>query len=157
MKKYIKVHSYNICIVFLFYLLVTANTLSFPVIQKLLGYEPLIFPSIEVGSKFEELIFVVVFAPIIETVIYNLLVFQLYKIFKNIPFLVIFSASVFAISHYYSVGYVIKSFINGLFYASCYGIFIIRLENDLYKPAVFVFVVHSAHNLTGFIIENSVY
>ncbi|WP_370407624.1 CPBP family glutamic-type intramembrane protease [Tenacibaculum dicentrarchi] len=97
---------------------------------------------------------VVIFAPIFETVIFNLLpikILQYFNFFKKKPFYTIFVASIaFALTHTYSIGYVLMTYIGAI----TINTFFITLETKGNTTRAFLLTVllHSAYNFIGFLL-----
>jgi Type II CAAX prenyl endopeptidase Rce1-like len=104
-------------------------------------------------ESFRERIFVVVlFAPIIET-----LIFQFFVIEKSIKYLksnkltaLFLSAILFGLSHHYSIAYISKAFCAGLLFGLLYFV----VQNKGRNPILYVTIAHASFNFIGAIINN---
>ena len=116
----------------------------------------ILFPDHSSGLKFtsitEEVFLLVVFGPVLET-----LIFQSFIIKKSLQYFnndkliaILISAIAFGISHYYSIPYVIKATLAGTLYSLLY--FIIKSRNT--APFIFILLVHSTYNLIGLILNH---
>jgi len=94
---------------------------------------------------------IVLFAPLIETVIFNFsILFALSKVFKNKYLIITLSSFLFGLMHYYSLAYVIFAFLGGLIYNSFF--YICWQRYNILKAFIFTLLLHSVHNFTGFIL-----
>lgn len=101
-------------------------------------------------NKFEEFFVVVVFAPIIETYLFQYLPIKyLDKEIKNSLFIIIICGLIFAIFHQYNHSYTLKAFISGMLYSTLF--LILRIKTK--KTILFVFICHCLYNLTGFVLN----
>jgi len=111
--------------------------------------------NLEQYGKVAVLYGLVVFAPIIETFIYQFSIIKLFKlVFKDDLLILIIavpiSALFFSLSHPYSVYYVVITFLSGLLFGLAF--FIGMYRKDL--PAFLIVVmVHSSWNLFAFIMD----
>jgi membrane protease YdiL (CAAX protease family) len=104
-------------------------------------------------SKAEAFFITVLFAPLIETALFQyFIISKLIKKFgyENQLFITTISASLFGLSHYYSMPYIIKAFITGFFYGTLYLVLLKRKKS----PFLYVSLTHSIYNLIGFLIMN---
>jgi membrane protease YdiL (CAAX protease family) len=102
----------------------------------------------EFKSFQEKIILVLVVAPLFETLIFNLLLNEVFfKLTSKIIYCIILSSFFFSLIHYYSLTYVSFTFLAGLTFNGFY--FWIRKDKG-YKVAVLsVFLLHFNHNLIG--------
>jgi len=101
-------------------------------------------------SEKELFLLVVIFAPVIETLIFQLFLYQLLdKIKVNSVSIVILMSIAFSIAHWYHWLYVIAAFINGLFLNYFYA-YILKNRNELIAVLLTI-VLHSSYNLFGFL------
>ena len=116
----------------------------------------LLFPDHSSGFQFssltEEFILAVLFAPIFETLIFQALILKKsLKYFNNNKLVaIILSASLFGLSHYYSIPYVIKATLAGVLYGLLYFV----LLNKNKQPIIYIIIVHAMYNLIGFKLNN---
>ncbi len=92
---------------------------------------------------------VVVFGPLVETFLFQHLVFLVLDYFK-LPkkWIILISALLFAVTHDYSIIYIIHAFVGGLLFAYIY--FICQIK---YRSAFWVvFLLHALYNLYGFLV-----
>lgn len=114
----------------------------------------ILFPSDTQGPKYESLIdgffIAVLFSPLIETIVFQHLIIKTILNWKTTASLIscITSAILFAISHYYSWQYILKTFLSGLLFASLYLIINHKSKN----PVIIVFIAHAIYNCIGIII-----
>ena len=95
------------------------------------------------SSIFEEILLAIFFAPIIETLIFQFLIIRVTEKFTpSITIQVLVSAIIFALSHHYSVSYVMKAFFAGLLYASLFCIAREQRKNAF----VVVLISHMIYN-----------
>lgn len=100
-------------------------------------------------SKTEAFFLAVIFAPIVETAIFQkFMIEKLLRGKKERYFLSFFISSIcFGISHYYSLAYILKAFISGMLYSTLY----ITIHNKKGKPFISVCFAHSIFNFIGFL------
>lgn len=93
----------------------------------------------------------VVFAPIFETLIFQLFLFRLLNKMriKNTLIIVILMSVAFSQAHWYHWLYVVATFINGLFLNYFY-LYIHKKKNELIAVLLTI-VLHSSYNLYGFL------
>ncbi|MGF1587044.1 MAG: type II CAAX prenyl endopeptidase Rce1 family protein [Bacteroidales bacterium] len=99
----------------------------------------------------EQIFWGVVFGPIVETIIFHFLLMELllfiFKKTKNQEYwVVLISAIIFSLIHYYSIQYRIYSFFAGIIFSSAY---LVARKNKMLPFAV-VFIIHSVYNLISF-------
>ncbi len=94
---------------------------------------------------------VVVFAPIIETLIFQFLLYRLLNQMriKNTLIIVIIMSFAFSQAHWYHWLYVVATFINGLF-LNYYYVYIYKKKNELIAVLLTI-ALHSSYNLYGFL------
>ena len=95
-----------------------------------------------------EWLVIVIVAPLIETLLFQSLIIELVcKLFKrprrNLFISVTASSVAFALSHSYSISYIIITFLAGVILALAYYLGRYRKES----PIVLVFVIHAVYNL----------
>lgn len=110
--------------------------------------EPNMAGSLATDSAVLDLLIAVVVIPLIETLLFQSLIIEVIcRLIKrprrNICIAVTVSSLAFALSHTYSVGYVVMSFLWGFIFAFAYYFGRYRKENAI----MLVFVVHSTYNL----------
>lgn len=96
-----------------------------------------------------EIIFVsLIFAPIVETFIYQTIIIQglrLFTWFRSQPFIVAsISALLFGVSHSYSIYYIIFAFLIGLLLAYSYLVYLYRKESSFWVTVAIHFIRNSA-------------
>jgi len=119
-------------------------------------FSHLLFPNHSAGpsfeNKIEEFFTAVVFAPLIETLIfqYAFISYILGK-WSNAYLVSCFvTASLFGLSHFYSPEYVFKTFISGLLFGTLYLVIVKKNRNAF----IVVAIAHSLYNFIGFCIRN---
>ena len=101
-------------------------------------------------SEKELFLLVVIFAPVIETLIFQWFLYQLLdKIKVNSVSIVILMSIAFSLAHWYHWLYVIAAFIKGLFLNYFY-VYILKNRNELIAVLLTI-VLHSSYNLFGFL------
>ena len=142
----------SIFIVFCFTFDLISSFLGSKLLSSFITNEPNL--NFKEGLVFEFLI-IVLFAPIIETLIFQFAVIELvlnYIKQKSTYYIaVLLSGSLFGISHFYNLQYTIYCFIIGIGFALMY--LIAKKRKDI-NPILLVFLVHSFTNLIGFISNN---
>lgn len=102
---------------------------------------------IDNGSLVEALFLALIFAPLLETFIYQTLIIFILRMFngiKNKPIVIIFiSAIIFGISHSYSIFYVGFATIVGVLLAYSYMVFLERKESSFWVTTA----IHFMRNL----------
>jgi len=99
-------------------------------------------------SFIDQLFWTVIMGPIAETVIFHFILIEILififrqKAMKNF-FVVIISAFFFGLSHYYSIEYIIITFVSGLVLSTAY----ILAKNRNMLPFVVVYFIHALFNL----------
>jgi len=98
------------------------------------------------------LITVILFAPIIETILVQKLLIEVSLKYINGSKLlaILLSAGIFGIAHHYSIANIFKAFIAGLLYGLLYCAMKYKNKN----PVLFVAVAHAIFNSIGFIVNN---
>ncbi|OHC84588.1 MAG: hypothetical protein A2546_07970 [Sphingobacteriia bacterium RIFOXYD2_FULL_35_12] len=115
----------------------------------------LLFPNHNAGptfdSKLEEFFIVVIFAPILETLIfqYSIISYILGKRPNAYLFTCIFSAILFGLSHFYSPEYILKTFFSGLLFGTLYLV----VQNKNNNAFIIVAIAHSIYNFIGFCLR----
>ncbi|WP_368077846.1 lysostaphin resistance A-like protein [Maribellus luteus] len=109
-------------------------------------------------SLLHDVLLTVFLAPIVETLLFQLLVIEaIRKIIKrprkNICLALLLSSTVFALSHTYSLGYFFITYLGGIVLALAYYLGRYRRENAFFV----VFVIHSLYNLSVFIYNHFFY
>ncbi len=114
----------------------------------------LFFGALDMGSPFflemdmsAQFIWTVVYGPIIETVIFHLILIELFLyIFKSTKYGYLFSvmitAILFSMSHYYSLHYIVITFFLGIILGTAY---IVAKTRDMLACLV-VFLIHAIYN-----------
>lgn len=88
-----------------------------------------------------------IFAPIFETLIFQHLIFKIFRKFKkqtNIPILhyLLFTSILFGLSHFYSLIYIISTFFIGISFVFFYILSYLRRESAYWNVAI----IHSLYN-----------
>lgn len=97
-------------------------------------------------ANFEELPLAIIIAPIIETLVFQHLIFQVFR--KWIPiknkyfWAIIVSSVLFGLMHKYNIVYIIFAFLQGITLGYCYYFYKRNLVKAFWSTAV----VHAAHN-----------
>lgn len=118
-------------------------------------FSTILFPSHTAGpvfaSKIEGFFIAVLIGPFIETLLFQHLIikFILKKSATATLLACMVSAILFAISHYYSWEYILKTFISGLLFASLFLIISHKRQN----PVLIVFIAHAIYNCIGLIVD----
>ncbi len=103
----------------------------------------------QLNNKLLLFLFVVIIAPIFETIIYQFLLINMIKVFSakmkySMLLSIIIPAVAFGFSHFYSIYYLIFGLLVGIIYSSTYYISqYLRKENAF----VIVLLIHSLNNL----------
>lgn len=102
-------------------------------------------------SKYEALFIAVIVSPILETYIFQTIIIGKYirKYPNSVLNACIISAIFFGLMHYYSIPYILKTFVSGFFYGV---LFLVSLKK-IKHPYIPVIIAHSAFNLIGFCID----
>ena len=113
-----------------------------------------LFPEPEYGnslvfdSRLEEFLIVVVFVPLLETLIFQSWILKwLFNSTKRKWLSILLGAVFFGISHWYSVPYVFKTFLSGIMYNTLY---LVTREQSR-RAFWYVAFTHMAFNLIAFI------
>ncbi|WP_438946350.1 lysostaphin resistance A-like protein [Sediminibacterium sp.] len=130
---------------------------SFVLIEFLVSlfFSNILFPQHNAGPTFEsrsEAFFLtVIFAPLIETLIFQYLVISYLQKKKSFSegSICIISAILFGLSHCYSYEYVLKTFISGLLFGTMY---LTASRKNIY-PFVPVAIAHAVYNFCVFSIQ----
>lgn len=115
----------------------------------------ILFPSHTAGpvhtSIIEGVFIAVLIAPFIETFLFQHFVIKFILSKKATATLAscMISAILFAIGHYYSWQYILKTFLSGLLFASLYLIINYKRQN----PILIVFTAHAIYNCIGLIVD----
>lgn len=102
-------------------------------------------------SKYEALFLAVIVSPILETYIFQTIIIGKYirKYPNSVLSACLISAIIFGLMHYYSVPYILKTFVSGFFYGV---LFLVSLKK-IKHPYIPVIIAHSAFNSIGFLID----
>ncbi len=100
-------------------------------------------------SVFSKLLVTVLFAPILETFIFQHLIISAFYSKKNLKFIVFISALLFGLSHFYNLAYVINTFFTGIVLALSYILWNYKKINAFWGTAI----IHSLHNMLVILIE----
>ncbi|NJK83368.1 MAG: CPBP family intramembrane metalloprotease [Saprospiraceae bacterium] len=106
---------------------------------------------IEFETLTEEFFIVVVIAPLMETFLFQYLVFLIFDFFKlNKAVIILVSAALFASIHYYSWVYILFTFGSGLLLGYIY--WLCQLKS--LRPFILVFSLHGLYNLFVSMMKN---
>lgn len=105
----------------------------------------------EFDSFQEKIILALIIAPVFETLIFNLLLNEVFfKFINNASYCIILSSILFGLIHSYSIVYIFFTFLAGLVFNSFY--FWIRKDKGYKLAALCVFLLHFNHNLIGVLL-----
>lgn len=101
------------------------------------------------------IVLVVIIGPLFETLLFQEICISairalMHRPKHNLYLSVIISASLFSITHTYSVYYILYSFVSGLIFALAYYVAIYRRQSAFFT----IFLIHSIWNLIVFVVEN---
>lgn len=142
-----------------FKMVVTFTLLLIVVKRIIIGLIMFMFGSINMGNPFfwdlslsEQFVLAVIIGPIIETLIFHfvlieLLLYLLKKTIYRNYFVIVISAFLFSMVHYYSFSYLILSFFVGIIFSSAY---IVAVKRGM-LPFAIVFLIHSFSNFLSFL------
>lgn len=99
------------------------------------------------ASAQEAFITVVLFAPIVETLIFQFAIIEILKSKFNLTITGLISAIVFGVCHFYNGYYIVFTFLSGLMLAYIY-----MLKDTRMKRCLITGFAHTAYNLLGFAI-----
>jgi len=104
----------------------------------------------EIPAK-EMFFLVVIIAPIIETLIFQYLLFSLLNQIriKNTLIIVLLMSFAFSLAHWYHWLYVVATFING-FFLNYFYVYIYKYRNEL-VAVLLTIALHASYNLYGFL------
>lgn len=115
-----------------------------------------LFPNHTSGPKFEnkneEFFIAVIFAPFLETLIFQYVIISYIISKKSKAFLLscFVSAILFGLSHYYSAAYILKTFLSGLIFGTLYLVVVKKKANAI----IVVTIAHALFNFIGFCVKN---
>jgi len=99
----------------------------------------------------EKVTLVLIIAPIFETLIFNLLLNELFfKFLHKTIYCILLSSFLFGLVHYYSPVYIIFTFLAGLVFNGFY--FWIRKDKGWKIATLCTFLLHFNHNLIGLLL-----
>lgn len=101
------------------------------------------------SSKTQKIILVIVFAPLIETLIFNLLVNEFLMKFLDYKLIIFFSSMLFAIIHFYSLYYALYAFFGGIIFNFIY----FKYRYSALTSYLIVTLLHLNHNLLGLLFD----
>lgn len=105
----------------------------------------------EFDSLSRKIVLALAIAPLFETIIFNLLLNELfYKFIKKEKIVIIISSLCFGLIHYYSWTYVAFTFLAGIFFNNYY--FKVREKKGYLFAAFLVFLMHFIHNGIGLLL-----
>lgn len=100
--------------------------------------------SINEYHSYWHLLYTGIIGPLLETFIFQYAVINVLQRFRaNNIIIIILSAGLFGIWHWYSIAYVLYAFIAGLIYSACFILFQQRKN----KAFPWVFILHSSYNI----------
>lgn len=135
-----------VCIFAIFNLLIS---FLLSVISKVINGNSFSADTHKFGNLYEEFILVVLISPLIETIIFQLIIIELlYNKFRK-DLICIISAFIFGCSHLYNFLYFVFAFIMGFAFAYLY---ILGKKKD--SGIKYVFLSHLIYNLIAFILNN---
>lgn len=146
-----KIHSKNLFFIFLLL------NVSFAIIMSLIPSH-LNIEYIEPNEP-SSLLLLAIVAPIIETLlVMTLPIILLYQFTKNNVFIIIFNASIFALTHFDSLFHIVNTFIGGFLMNLLYTVILTKYPKQEGKGHILAFswvaLMHSVYNLIGyFLIE----
>ncbi len=148
-----KVHLYLISLnkvklIALFILLNILNSFSFSMLAYFFTGVGLTNHSIRTMGAMDELLIAVVFAPILETVIFQYALIESIRQKIKPLYACFLSATAFALVHCYSVFYFLFAFISGLIFAYLY-----YLEKSILKSFLLVLSAHFLYNMLIYITK----
>ena len=91
---------------------------------------------------------IIILAPVLETLISQALIIELFKKRFGNTITILISASFFGLMHYYSLAYIINTFFVGIIFAYAYIIY----QEKNKKPFWVVCSIHALRNLISFIL-----
>lgn len=95
----------------------------------------------------------VLFAPFIETIIFSLLPFLIFKLkIKSLLLIILALSFIFACVHTYSIYYMVFGFFSGILLNTFF--IITYIKHGINKAILFTFLYHSSYNFIAFIINN---
>lgn len=94
----------------------------------------------------------VIFAPLIETFLFQYLIVEILSRLKmNFNAIIVISAITFSLIHYYNFIYILVTFLSGVIYATYY----VYLKFEKQKsPFMYIFALHALYNFTVFILDD---
>ncbi|MCG8411038.1 MAG: CPBP family intramembrane metalloprotease, partial [Bacteroidales bacterium] len=138
----LKVRTYKfVLILFGFSVLLGAITTFLP--------EPEIEKPMVIEGLLNDILFYVFLGPVVETLVFQVLIIEVIRKIikrpkKNICLALLISSMAFALSHTYSLSYVIFAFLGGFILALAYYFGIYRRENAF----IMALLIHSLYNLS---------
>lgn len=150
-KYLLKVRAYKFVLIFFgFSVLLGSITTFLP--------EPEMAEPLTAENILQEILLAVFLAPIIETLLFQLLIIEIIRKIikrpkKNICVALLLSSTAFALNHTYSLGYFVITFLGGFVLALAYYLGIFRRENAF----VMVLLIHSLYNLSAVLYNQFFY
>src|SRR5690606_37583117 len=93
----------------------------------------------------------VIVGPLLETLIYQVLIIEALNYFKvNHFYVILISALLFSVSHNHHIVFLFSTFLPGIIYAVYY--IKLRQINGWVYSAMFIFFLHSLYNLSVFLM-----
>lgn len=125
------------------------------IIEEIFNYEIVLSNELLKGkSAFEMFFLSVLIGPFLETLFYQTLFFRILNndfLKKNKIRIILLSAFVFGISHFFSFFYMLYAFCGGLLLSWFYYI-VLKNSNDHQKATFLTFLFHSIRNFIVFVI-----
>lgn len=126
------------------------NALFFGILTKQLTGKDIEDGVFHFSSKWEEFFVACVAAPLLETLLFQQLLFKLLHRFKlKHVWIVLISGLMFGFAHSYHLMYVIDAFFGGMILMSCY---LLRIGK---RPFLVTCIVHALFNLIAIILNST--
>ncbi|MEH6306194.1 CPBP family intramembrane glutamic endopeptidase [Olivibacter sp. CPCC 100613] len=102
---------------------------------------------------FKVFVTTVIMAPLLETLVFQVLVIEVLRRFSvSMKYAIFISGLVFGSVHQYNVAYMIAIFFSGLLYA--YAYVIVRYRLSIFRSALFLISLHALGNLMTFFVNH---
>jgi membrane protease YdiL (CAAX protease family) len=125
------------------------NAIFFGILAKQLTGKDIEDGAFHFSSKWEEFFVACVVAPLLETVLFQQLLFKLLHRFKlKHIWIVVIGGLMFGFAHSYNVMYVIDAFFGGMILMSCY---ILRIRKH---PFLITCIVHALFNFIALMLNS---
>jgi hypothetical protein len=114
--------------------------------------EKLLHNPIEESANYIIFFVSVLFAPFIETLIFQSLIFYIGRKFNlNDSLIILLSTLLFAFTHQFNLAYFLVTVISGFFYAYTF-LYLSKRENN-FTAFLFVSAIHAVNNLVAFSVD----